>query len=77
MDKGKTDSLESNIINEEDDILAKEREELKGYIRKKRRLVLVVVASMFTVTAFILVMSVVHVEMNKAPGGGYLVTMNM
>ena len=74
MDNKKTASLESNIIDEEDDILAKEREELAGYIRKRRRLVLAMVATIFTVTALILVMSVIHVEMNKAPGGVFMVT---
>ena len=41
-------------------------EELTAYIKKKRRFVLVAVTSIFAVTTIIMVMSVIHVEMNQA-----------
>ena len=47
------------------DIQADERRELTDYIRKRRRLVLVCVGSMFLVTTVIMVASVLHVESNK------------
>ena len=40
--------------------------ELTDYIKKKRRLVLMAVTSIFVVTTIIMVMSVIHVEMNQA-----------
>ena len=40
--------------------------ELTVYIKKKRRLVLMAVTSIFVVTTIIMVMSVIHVEMNQA-----------
>ena len=40
--------------------------ELTDYIKKKRRFVLVAVTSIFVVTTIIMVMSVIHVEMNQA-----------
>ena len=39
--------------------------ELTDYIKKKRRFVLVAVTSIFVVTTIIMVMSVIHVEMNQ------------
>ena len=47
------------------EIQAEERRELTDYIRKRRRLVLVCVGSMFVVTTVIMVASVLHVESNK------------
>ena len=41
------------------------QKELTDYIKKKRRFVLVAVTSIFVVTTIIMVMSVIHVEMNQ------------
>ena len=73
MNKSKTKSVESVEKEVDAEMLTKEREELTGYIRRKRRLVLIMVVSMFVVTSMILVMSVIHVEINKGFGGYYQV----
>ena len=73
MNKSKTKSVESVEKEVDAEMLTKEREELTGYIRRKRRLVLIMVVSMFVVTSMILVMSVIHVELNKGFGGYYQV----
>ena len=41
------------------------QKELTDYIKKKRRFVVVAVTSIFVVTTIIMVMSVIHVEMNQ------------
>ena len=55
-------TIDNNLIQDG------ERQELTDHIKKRRRMVLVLVASMFAVTTIIMVMSVVHVEINKHKG---------
>ena len=55
-------TIDNNLIHDG------ERQELTDHIQKRRRMVLVLVASMFAVTTIIMVMSVVHVEINKNQG---------
>ena len=52
------------ILDDED--LTRERLELTAYINKRRRVVLMVIATMFALTTLIMVMSVIYVERNKA-----------
>ena len=50
----------------DDENLARERLELTAYINKRRRVVLMVIATMFALTTLIMVLSVIYVERNKA-----------
>jgi len=62
-------SYDESTVIDNVPIHAMERQELTNHIRKKRRVVLVLVASMFVVTSIIMIMSVIHVEMNKGAVG--------
>ena len=60
----KVENSADKILDDEN--LARERLELTAYINKRRRVVLMVIATMFALTTLIMVMSVIYVERNKA-----------
>ena len=61
---GEENDPDDKILDDEN--LERERLELTNYINKRRRIILMVICTMFAVTSLIMVTSVIYVERNKA-----------
>ena len=65
----RTLSQESTAGYDELDYPQVDREHAEHHIRRRRRAVIISIITIFTMTTIIMVMSVVHVEMNKSNAG--------